>query len=213
LHHKVLWENEMTSTTETDLSALRALAEEGRYSPLAGGRFLAFYGALVPLANLGFWALTLLPGLTQAMMTAAMIGFACIFGIAGSALTHSLKANPGSNTVLAKTEGLVWSLGGIAIGIYVGMTVLRALLGLQTPPIVMGAIATVAFLHFGVAYFATASLSRQKWLNIPAAGSFIAAVATGLIADSTLVLPLSGLLVFLLAFIPGVILMRAERRA
>jgi hypothetical protein len=202
----------MTSTTDNDLSALRAIAEEGRYSPLAGGRFLAFYGVLVPLANLGFWALTLLPGLTQAMMTAAMIGFACLFGVAGSALTQSLKASSRSNTVLVKAEGLVWSLGGIAIGIYVGMTVLRALLGLETPPIVMGGIATVAFLHFGVAYFTTASLSGQRWLNIPAAGSFLAALATGLIADSPLVLPVSGLLVFLLAFIPGVILMRAERR-
>jgi hypothetical protein len=203
----------MTSTAETDLSALRALAEEGRYTPLAGGRFLVFFGCLVPLANTGFWALTQWPGLTQGMMTAALVGFMAVCGVAVTILTRSVKAKPGASTILSQVEGLVWGLGGLAIAVYTGAMVLRGLLGLETPPIVMGAIGTIAFLQYGVAFFTTASLSRQKWLNIPAFGSFVAAVCTALIADSTLVMPLSSVFVVLLAFIPGVILMRAERRA
>jgi DNA-binding transcriptional ArsR family regulator len=173
----------MTSATETDLAALRSLAEEGRHTPLAGGRFLVLFGALVPVANTGFWALGQMAEVNRALWLGALIGFMMLSGIAGGMLTKSLKDRPASQTVLAKAEALVWGIGGLALGVYTGMLVLRGLLGLETPPIVMGNIATVAFLIYGIAFFTTAGLSRQKWLSIPGYGSFVAAIVTGLIAD------------------------------
>ena len=203
----------MTSSTEADLAALRALAEEGRQVPLAGGRVLVWFGIAVPVANILFWALGQFPYLPQQVWLGASIGFAALSGVGGAALMHRGGPVWTRGTVLARAEALVWGGSGLAILAYTAVLVMRGLLGLETPPNVMGALATVAFLHFGVAYAVTAGLSRQRWLQWPAAGSFVAAVITGLIADSHLVMLVSSGFIVLLALVPGLILLRAERRA
>lgn len=203
----------MTSSTEADLAALRALAEEGRQAPLAGGRVLVWFGLAVPVANILFWALGQFPYLPQQIWLGASIGFAALSGVGGAALMRSGGPFLTRGTVLARAEALVWGGSGLAILAYTAVLVLRGLLGFETPPNVMGALGTVAFLHFGVAYAVTAGLSRQRWLQWPAAGSFVAAVITGLIADSHLVMLVSSGFIVLLALVPGLILLRAERRA
>jgi hypothetical protein len=203
------WRKFMTSTTQTDLASLRAIAEEGRYTPLAGGRFLIYFGGLVATANV----LNVLPGVTDGMTKFASIGFPILAAAVGAMVFLSLKTTPRSNTLLAQAEALVWSVSGIAIGLYMGILTLRALLGLSTPPNVMGALGAVAFLHYGVAFFTTAGLSKQKWVNIPAGGSFVAAIITGVLADTAFIMPITSVFVILLAIIPGIIMIRAERKA
>lgn len=203
----------MTTSTEADLAALRALAEEGRHAPLAGGRVLVWFGLAVPLANTLFWALAQFPDLPRQVWLGALIGFASLAGVGGAALMHSGGPFQARGTVLARAEALVWGASGLAILAYTAVLVIRGLLGLPTPPNVMGTLATVAFLHYGVAYAVTAGLSRQRWLQLPAAGSFVAAVIAGLIADSHLAMLVSSGFMVLLALVPGLILLRAERRA
>jgi hypothetical protein len=201
----------MPLNSETDLASLRALAEEGRYTPLAGGRFLIYFGGLAASANAFFWALNVVPGVTDMIERFASIGFVILASVIGASVFHSLKTMPPNPTILAQAEALVWSVSGIAIGLYTGIMVLRGVLGLETPPIIMGSIGVVAFLHYGVAFFTTAGLSKQTWLNMPAFGSFVAALVTGFLADTPFVMPTISVFVVLLAVIPGIILMRGER--
>ena len=203
----------MTQATETDLAMLRALAEEGRYAPLAGGRYLVGFGLLAACGNAGFWALGQWDGLTHSIMTFALIGFMILFGVAVSVFTNRRGEMARQETVLNKVESLVWSTSGIAMAVYVGIVTLRGVLGLDTPPILLGFIGVIAFLHYAVAFFVTAGLSRQTWLRIPAAGSLMAAVIVGLMADTPLVMPVSAGFVVLLAVVPGMLLMRAEKSA
>jgi hypothetical protein len=203
----------MSVSSEADLAALRALAEEGRHSPLAGGRVLVWFGVAVPVASLLFWALGQMPDVPRQLWLGATIGFAVLAGAAGAALMRAGGGLQPRATVLARAEALVWGASGLAMMTYTAVLVLRGLLGLDTPPNVIGSLATVGFLHYAVAYAVTAGLSRQRWLRLPAAGSFAAAAMCGLIADSDLVMPVSALLLLVLALVPGVILMRAERAA
>lgn len=203
----------MSTSIQSDLAALRALAEEGRQTPLGGGRFLVFFGMLVLVNNLLFWALDLIPGVTPAMTRTASIGVVILFGVAGGMLVNSLRSMPRPGTVLARTEALVWGFGGGAIAVFVAILVARGLLGLETPLVLLGMMGVVAFLHYAVAFLTTAYLSQQAWLKLPGYGSFVAAAVTGLLADSPWVMPVTSLLVLLLVVIPGVILMRAERSA
>jgi hypothetical protein len=203
----------MTTTTDTDLAVLRALAEEGRHTPLAGGRFLVFFGALVAVNNALFWALDQLPTVTQSMKQSISLGVMILFGTASGALIQSVRKMPRHGTVLAKVEALVWGFAGAAIAVYTAILVARGVLGLTTPVVLLGTLGVVAFLHYAVAFLTTAYLSRQTWLKLPGYGSFGAAAITGLLADSSLVMPVTSALVVLLVLVPGIILMRAERRA
>jgi hypothetical protein len=79
--------------------------------------------------------------------------------------------------------------------------------------VLLGMIGAVAFLHFAVAFLTTAYLSGRRWLLVPGYGAFAAAVCAGLIAHTTWFLPVTSLFVVVLALVPGLILMRAERKA
>lgn len=201
----------MTPHTDTDIAALRALAEEGRQAPLAVGPVLVLAGLLVPAACIGGWMLALVPDVARPLQIAALLGFCVLGGIGGQMLLRQLAPAIARGTVLARAEGMVWGLGGLATGVFAAMLVLRGLMGLPTPANVMGAIATVAFLQFGVAFLVTAGLSRQYWLQVPGYGAFLAALACGLVADDVLVMPLIAALMVLLALVPGVIMIRSGR--
>jgi hypothetical protein len=202
----------MTHTSD-DLSALRALAEEGRHPPLAGGPLLVALGLTLLLVTAGAWALTGLDALDPKMMIAANVGFAMVASLIGAAAMRALAARPPQRTTLTRIEALSWGFAGLAVGIHAGVLVLRALSGLEAPPNVIGKIATIGFLQAGVAYFVVAAMSRRTWLRIPGYGSMGAAVVMGVFADQALALPLTGVLGALLFVPPGIALIRAERGA
>lgn len=201
----------MTPHTDTDIAALRALAEDGRQAPLAAGPALVLAGLLVPTACIGGWVLAVAPDVARPLQIAGLLGFCVFGGIGGQMLLRQLAPAIARGTVLARAEGMVWGLGGLATAVFAAMLVLRGLLGLPTPANVMGAIATVAFLQFGVAYFVTAGLSRQRWLQKPGYGAFLAALVCGLVADETLVMPVIAFLMVMVALLPGVVMIRMGR--
>lgn len=203
----------MNPTTGTEIAALRALAEEGRLGPLGAGPALVLVGILVPAACLGSWVAGLVPDVPRGAQVAGLVAFCAAGGLIGQIMIRKLAPAMERGTVMARAEGLVWGLGGLATGVFAAVLVLRGLLGLPTPANVIGAIATVAFLHIAVAYFVTAGLARVRWLQVPGYGALVAGLVCGLVADQPLIMPLVAGLMLLLALVPGILLLRAGRRA
>jgi hypothetical protein len=201
----------MTAALETDLADLKRLAEEGRSAPLLGGRYLVLAGGLTMvglLANYaiiqagisGWWAIGL-------FMILIGIGLAV-----GSTFKRTLADRPGAGSLSNRIEATVWSVGGLGIFIFFVGYVLRAAFGLEAPTIVGGLIGTVAFLVYGIGFLTTAGVSRETWLKVPGYASLGFALLTMLVAGRIESLLVAAAGVFLLAVVPGWILLGRERK-
>jgi hypothetical protein len=201
----------MNAALETDLADLKRLAEEGRSAPLLGGRYLVLAGGLTMvglLANYaiiqaevsGWWAIGI-------FMTLIGLGIAI-----GSTFRKALADRPGSGSLSNRIEATVWSVGGLSIFIFFLGYVLRAALGMDAPAIVGGLIGTVGFLIYGIGFLTTACVSRETWLRIPGFASLGFALLTMLVAGRLESLLVAAAGVFLLAVVPGWILLGRERK-
>ena len=198
----------------SDLAYVRALAEEGRDTPLVNGLYYIIWGAVLAAASfivyandIGFISLGPAGGYVP-WLTALAVGWAACFYFGSK--TH---AKPGAKTLGNRTARSVWLAVGIFMtGFWVTlMFVHDNYIASGVPPyFLFGLMFPIAFGVFGVAFFATATAARAEWLRIVAVIAWGFSFATAFLMTSALQILVAGIGVLACSFAPGVILMRGE---
>ena len=202
------------SSPERDLAYVATVSAAARSAPLLGGRFLIFWGVLVGAAWLGRWTiLSGLAGLGTAWLGALWLAFGVIAGVGMTLLIRSVKRKPGQGTVGNRVEAAVWTGAGFGLFSYAGMVIVAGLLGALSEPAIYDTILGVAFVVYAVAFLATAEASRQGWLKVFAAISFTGAGLVPFLLGQPVLYLVSAVIVFVVAVVPGVILLSREPAA
>lgn len=148
----------------SDLAYARTLAEEGRQAPLIGGSYLVLFGVLLTVCYGAQWAaMAGLLAVPSNFIGLMWIGFGVAAFIGTFALSRRVRALPGGTSISNRVDRAVWQGAVIAIMAVVAGSILRMTVsGDYTAP---NAIVASGFGLYGVALYASASLSGQAWLR------------------------------------------------
>ncbi|WAC60477.1 hypothetical protein [Brevundimonas sp. SL130] len=198
-----------TQNIQDDIAYMRALAQEGRHAPLLAGPFLVTAAVIFGAANIVQWAL--LTDVIDASPWAPVwlwVGAGLVFGVALAVLTGQMKGKPGFNSSGNRAVGAAWSA--------VGYGIFATWLGLMARGLNSGdwsammAMPTVVFVAYGSAWIIAGTMTNTRWMTLTGVVSYVGAVAMGWFAgDMAMYLVFAGM-IFAVAFVPGLILMRQE---
>ena len=192
-----------------DIAFMKALAEEGRRAPMVGGAFMAWAGAIFGTASVVAWAIhTRLLALPQSSQLWVWLGAMVIYLVVLRVLTTRTRRKPGAGAVSNRAIGVAWSSVGWSIFV-IGLALGAAAYRLQEPAL-MGLFPAVIMALYGAAWGASAIFSGERWLWGVALGSFAAALAVAWFLADPVVFLIYAAAMFLLAFLPGLILARRE---
>ncbi len=204
----------MTDDIRDDLAYVKALAEEGRDTPLVNGLIYVIWGgligttALVVYADAMGWVSLGSAGGVWPWVTAIAAGWGL-----SMFLGRKAGAKPGASTLGNRTAMSVW----FAVGVFITafwltlMVVHDDFTALGVPPgFLFGLMFPLSFGLFGVAFYATATAARAPWLRIIAFSSWGFSIATLVLMTSKYNLLVAAVGVFACAVAPGLILMRNE---
>ncbi|WP_339915244.1 hypothetical protein [uncultured Brevundimonas sp.] len=196
-------------TVHEDIAYMRALAHEGKHAPLLAGPILVTAAFVFGIANLGQWAL--LSGVITASPWAPLwlwIGAGVVFTLALLMLIGRMKGKPGCNSAGNRAVGAAWS--AVGIGIFATWLGLMAM-GLKTGDwSVMDVMPIVVFVAYGSAWMIAGAMTGVRWMTAVAVLSFAGAIAVGWFADGAGLYLVFTAVLFLVALVPGLILMRQE---
>jgi len=196
-------------TIQDDIAYMRALAQEGRHAPLLAGPVLVAAAIIFGVANVGQWAL--LSGVIDASPWAPVwlwIGAGLVFGAALSVLTARMKGKPGFNSSGNRAVGAAWS--AVGYGIFVTWLGLMAM-GLKSGDwSVMMTMPTIVFVAYGSAWMIAGAMTRVRWMTVTGLLSYVGAIAVGWFAGDTAMYLVFTVVIFAVALVPGLILMRQE---
>lgn len=192
-----------------DIAFMRALAEEGRQAPLLGGSMLVAAGAIYGTASIFQWAV--LAGVLQLPSVALMV----IWGIAVAlhlvmvaVLKRGMSAKPGAGSSGNRAMGNAW------MGVGWGCFVIFFALGLaswKTRDVnLINFSPSIVLALYGAAWSVAAAMSRATWLKVVAVASFVGAVLIALLMGSLWIWLAYAAALYLLALVPGLVLMRQE---
>lgn len=200
-------------TTRDDISFLRRIAEEGRYAPLLGGRYLILWGSLVGAAY--FYQYLQLAGLTMVPYWTLSIAWALV-GIIGGAVMgvfhKTLSSKPGIGSVGNQVERWLWRGVGAAI-LSFALPAMMAVFAAGASPLLLDAIVGVAFAGYGAAFLAIGKMAKVAWLRWPALGGFVGTGLVPFFAGTPTLYLVATVVVVAIAIVPGLILLRGEPAA
>ena len=201
--------NDQMQAIRDDLAYMRALADEGRRTPLLGGSILVAAGLIYGTAALAHWAVLADVLDVGPMMLNAIWGVAVVaFLIALFVLKARLGGKPGAWAMANKVSGAAWGgMGGasFAIGLSLFAAVYRT-----GDWIFMALFPPVIFALYGAAWIVGSALSDTRWMRWVAIASFAAAVASGLLIGTAEQYLVYAAAFILLSVLPGIALMRQE---
>lgn len=201
--------NDQMQAIRDDLAYMRALADEGRRTPLLGGSILIAAGLIYAPAALAHWAV--LAGVLDVERTVLNViwGVAVAgFLIALFVLKARLGGKPGAWSMANKVSGAAWGgLGGasFAIGLSLFAAVYRTgdwIFMSLFPPVILAL--------YGTAWIVGAALSDRAWMKWVAVASFAAAAVSGLLIGTTEQYLFYAAAMFLLSTPPGLAMVRQE---
>ena len=204
----------MTDDIKDDLAYVKALAEEGRDTPLVGGVLYLIWGGLIGTAALfvyadaiGWISLGPLAGVWPWILAIGAGWGLCFF------LAPKAHSKPGGVTLGNKTARSVW----FAVGIFVTsfwitlMFVHDDFTEFGVPAYFLFSLMfPISFGLFGVAFFATATAARIDWLRWIAVLSWVFALTSLAFMASDHQMLIGALGSYLCAAVPGALLMRNE---
>lgn len=197
-----------------DLAYVKALAEEGRDTPLVGGIMYVIWGGLIGVAGLSVYAHAM-----QWINLGSAAGFGPWLAAGGIGWVLSIvlgrraSRKPGAATLGNKTAMSVWfSVGMFITGFWFVLIAVHGNFTEYGVPryFLFGLMFPMFFGLYGVALFATATAARAPWLKWAAALSWIFSGASMALMASPhqMLVAVIGCLVCVVA--PGLILMRNE---
>ncbi len=204
----------MTDDIRDDLAYVKALAEEGRDTPLVSGLIYVIWGAVIGTTALLVYG--------QEMGIAALSfadgpwpwAFAIALGWALSMyLGRRTYTKPGASTLGNRTAASVWiSVGIFTTGFWLTLMLVHDnYTDIGIPPgFLFSLMFPIAFGLFGVAFFATATAARVGWMRWNAVVAWICAMGSLALMGSVNQLLLGGIGTMLCSTLPGLVLMRNE---
>lgn len=199
-----------------DLARLRAIAEEGRRSPLLGGRYLIVWGALIALAALINWAMvTGLLDWPPYALAISWFGLMAAGWVVSTLFGRGQAQRPGPMTTGNKVEYTVWMTLGLFLGALAASIFLYMQLGdpatLDERAGFFAMMAPVGFGTYAIALNASAVAGDEPRLK-PFVGLSIAfAVATVLMLGQGIQLLTMAAGLIAVSVIPGAMLVAAEK--
>lgn len=200
--------SDQTHSLRDDIAFMRALAEEGRQSPLLGGSVLAAAGLIFGTANGLGLLLQATHARPPAWMSAALpLGALALFMGALALIRRRIAGRPGAGSPANRATAAAWRGIGWAILVLVSGLLLAAW-RLGDWRLVM-CLPILVFALYGAGFHIAARMSRQAWLSLVSWASYGASLGGAALVDRPLAanaLFTAGL--FLLVALPGVALMR-----
>lgn len=193
----------------SDLAYVKALAREGRHAPLVGGRILVLAGIVWGAASLIMYLLFkgLLAG--GGMVANTVWAVSALIFMGGLLLMKGrVRAAPGSHAINNRALSAVWKGCGIGIfALVVGIALVAYRLHTDVP---MWLIAPAILMIYGIAWTVASAMSEVKWIRLMGPACFIGSVILSAMATLPEMFLAYALALFLLAALPGYLLMRAE---
>ncbi|MEA3065725.1 MAG: hypothetical protein QOJ27_2177 [Sphingomonadales bacterium] len=204
----------MTATADAareDLRYVRQLAESGAHAPLLGGRFMAWWGLLLTIAyTLQHFALQGRFGEGGAAFGLIWGGFSLLGGLGQFALARSIAGKAGSGSAGNRASRPVWTAAaGAILAMFIGLAIAsRGRMG----PTTFDGIVPVAFTAYSCALVVTGALARSAVTKAAGAGAaaMVGLFTAMILSPDRYLLAAAG--VFATVLLPGLLLLRAERR-
>lgn len=200
---------DQVQSVHDDIAYMKALAQEGRQAPLLAGPVMVAAAIVFGLASIGQWALA--SGLVELSPWAPLwlwVAAAIIFTLDLIFLLNRMKAKPGYSSVGNQAVGAAWT--GVGFGIFVTWLALMVI-GFKTGDwFLMNLMPTIVVVAYGSAWMVAAFMSRARWMMGVALTSYAGAVVLAWFAGDQAIYLVHAILLLLVAFIPGLILMRQE---
>ncbi|WP_125256273.1 hypothetical protein [Brevundimonas fluminis] len=192
-----------------EIAYIKALAEEGRRTPVLGGGILIAAGLIFGLTSIIHWliaieAIAVGPVAYAVIWVSAMATFfACLFVLIGRN-----KGRPGAASLVNQAVGTAWM--GVGLLIFV-MSISIAVISWRVQSEILTLIfPSMIFAAYGSGWAVSAAMSKSRWQWWLAIAAWAAAPAiAALVGTSWIWLAYAGGLV-LLALVPGVVLVRQE---
>ncbi len=202
-----------------DIAVVRALAEEGRFAPLLGGRFFVLWGAVTAVGYLINWAVVVralaLPATAIPAAWFVLIGAGVV---SSRLLQRGLPDKPGASALGNQVERAVWSAAGsvlivIAVSFFVFAQFIADGEGRDAGWTIYAAFPPIIFGVYAIALQATAAAARASLLNPIVRLSIAIGAATTLLAASPAQHLLAALGIAVVSVAPGILMMRKEPAA
>jgi hypothetical protein len=192
-----------------DIAFMRALAEEGRQAPLLGGSMLVSAGAIYGTASVVQWAILakvlLVPSVSLLILWAvALIAHIVMIAV----LKRGMAAKPGAGSSGNRAMGNAWM--GVGWGCFVIFFALGVASWKTRDINLINFSPSIVLALYGAAWSVAAAVSRATWLKVVAVASFAAAILMAAIMGSTWIWLGYAAALYLLAMVPGLVLMRQE---
>ncbi|MEM9738749.1 MAG: hypothetical protein AAF829_02700 [Pseudomonadota bacterium] len=201
------------TSAKDDLEFLRDLADAGAHAPLLGGRFLAWWGGIITLAyGLHFALFTGQFGLSAdyiglMWVTVVVIALAGQFAMAA----RFPRDKPGTSSAGNRAR-VVWTAAGLSIFAFFAGTITAAAMEML-PSFAANYSIPLVFSVYACALMVTGTLARDTILTVAAWIAIVMVAVTAFRVSSAEVYLLAMLGVFLAAFVPGLLQMRAEPKS
>lgn len=201
-------------SAQDDLAYIKAIAEEGRNTPLLGGRNFLLWGGLVGTAALVVFLMEInvIPGFDQMVLWTGtlVLGWVLSFLINGKSAER-----PGASSLSNRTVDAAWLACGIFVTVYWLSIVAASMLveaGGYPVRFLFATMFPVAFGLYGLAFFATAVVAHQPWYRWISVVSW--AIACALLLSLS-IWPAAYMLVaaigtYAVVLVPGYVMLRNE---
>lgn len=201
--------NDQLQSVREDIAYMRAMAQEGRKTPLLGGSILIAAGLIFGTASVAHYAVTagildLPPTVFAGVWGAALVAFFIVLTI----LNVRIGKKPGAYSPVNKSTGAAWM--GVGIGIFV-MSIAMAIVVWKTQsetPFLL--FPSLIFALYGAGWAVSATMSDKKWLWWLAIGAWIGAPVIALLTGEPEQYLAYAVGLLLLTVVPGVAMVRQE---
>jgi len=201
--------HEQAQSLKDDIAYMRALAEEGRKTPLLGGAILVTAGLVFGLASVAHWAVVA-DVLDVGMEVLAGIWLAAMVVFIGAlvVLNAKLARKPGARSPANRAAGAAWGAVGGAVFV---LAVSMGFVAWRTQSDVAAYLfPSVILALYGTGWAVSATMSERRWMRTVAIGSWIGAPAVAWLTGSPTQYLAYAAALILFAFVPGLVMMREE---
>lgn len=192
-----------------EIAYIKALAEEGRRTPLIGGRILIAAGVIFGATSVVHWlietgALALPPVSFAVVWIAAMISFFAYLSL----WVHRTKGRPGAQSLVNRAVGAAWM--GVGLLIFAMSLAIAVISWRVQSEILTYIFPSMIFAAYGSGWAVSATMTKARWQWWLAIGAWAAAPALAFLVgtDEIWLGYAAGLFAF--ALIPGILLVRQE---
>jgi hypothetical protein len=199
--------NDQNHAIRDDIAFMRALAEEGRQTPMLGGSVLLAAGLIFGTVNgIGAYVEATQTAFNNAAW-ALPVGALALFLVVLAVLKRNYGLQPGATSPVNRATGALWRAVGWSIMLLVVALAIAAARLHDWP--LLAVLPIIIFALYGVGWQVAAVMSRAGWLKAVAFGSYAAALlAAYFIAQPVILSVVSTAGLFLLVAAPGFVLMR-----